>query len=470
MSGGQTTPTKTSVNAYHTGLVEYWAGRQQTSIEYITATLAEDPDHPYMLPMYRLWIELLAELNDKSSLRALCKHLIARATMDTSLSVPFMALRGLIHIELDEIEAAKLYQRSLAQYHRNPYCAEFLQKFEVRTESKPQLYLFNNISVIFDFFHWQTLATDLYRDHQEQKLQAVLMSVGKMYPNAPLPHLFEFHRSWDVQAYEDAQHAAARLVNLYPGHADFYLFQGMAALKLKDYHSATEILEMALSLTGHHDLDTVALIGHTFLEIYKETNDPEFKESSLAYLSQAQKLMVEAGMSAYVIEKQIAQLEKHEKSISEGEEKDEFTGRVWLLKLPAMRYHQFKNAHYDQIKEILYPLNHNAEKGDLCLIATELKATEGKDMKPWRIAGLYYIEDDPVWHPLDGMKSPLKLLHRPAQSIGIDIVETDAANEDQSHIFELDDKAIEHISEEISFHANKDDLNIWQQYLPQQAG
>src|SRR5690606_18869261 len=69
MSGNGTIPTNAPVNAYHTGLVEYWAGRPQTSIEYITATLAEDPDHPYMLPMYRLWIELLADQNDKSSLR-----------------------------------------------------------------------------------------------------------------------------------------------------------------------------------------------------------------------------------------------------------------------------------------------------------------------------------------------------------------------------------------------------------------
>ncbi len=60
---------------YQVSLANFWAGRQRTAIEHLSKVLADDPDREDQFLLYRLWIEILADLGEANTLHSLNEHL-----------------------------------------------------------------------------------------------------------------------------------------------------------------------------------------------------------------------------------------------------------------------------------------------------------------------------------------------------------------------------------------------------------
>src|SRR4051812_41907751 len=92
---------------YLSALKAFWEGRPRTCIERLTTLLSlEDQSRPSaeISALYRLWIEVLAYLNESDSLRVLLDHFSFQMNQSQELFHSMAAMKGLIHFELDEME------------------------------------------------------------------------------------------------------------------------------------------------------------------------------------------------------------------------------------------------------------------------------------------------------------------------------------------------------------------------------
>ena len=110
----------------------YWAGDMRGAVDKASALLADDPDTPHRFMAYRLWIEALAEGRDVNGLAALRDHLFLRGQADPADQATYAALRGVVHLELDEFGAAKLLARACRELTADPYGLELVQRVEAR--------------------------------------------------------------------------------------------------------------------------------------------------------------------------------------------------------------------------------------------------------------------------------------------------------------------------------------------------
>ena len=145
---------------------------------------------------YRLWIEQLADYNEKYSLSLLQKHLTSLSS-SSKIKKYFLALRGLIHLELDEISSCQHIAKIVLNDLSNPYCLEFYQRYQFRftADQKEILFLLMTKSPIVDYFHWQYLARSLLVKNKFHLLTKCLKYVKKSYLNSPLALDFEFMRT-----------------------------------------------------------------------------------------------------------------------------------------------------------------------------------------------------------------------------------------------------------------------------------
>src|SRR5690606_17184794 len=130
--------------SYLEGLEIYWSGRPHTALEHTTLALSRDPHSSDACSLYRLWIEIIAAAGDAEALSSLEEHLRNRSQAESEQRHSYAALRGLIHLELDELPLARLLLPSLEESHENPFVAEFLQRLEMREgnfDSLPLLHL-----------------------------------------------------------------------------------------------------------------------------------------------------------------------------------------------------------------------------------------------------------------------------------------------------------------------------------------
>ena len=95
---------------YLSSVKAYWEGRPRTCIERLATTLSMDPSPDDVHRLYRLWIECLAHQNEILALRTLLNHFSFFIEIGPD-RVTNMALKGMVHFELDEINAAALMRQ-----------------------------------------------------------------------------------------------------------------------------------------------------------------------------------------------------------------------------------------------------------------------------------------------------------------------------------------------------------------------
>ena len=140
----------------------------------------------WLFPLYRLWIEHLAEQKDLSALSALVPHL--RFMSENSPNQhEWVGLRGLVHLELDEIQACNLIDRVFKDRVESNYAREFCYRFHLRRSGDEDLQYpyFESEITISDYFHFDLFAKEKLLSGDFDGLQMLLQKCETTYPRFP---------------------------------------------------------------------------------------------------------------------------------------------------------------------------------------------------------------------------------------------------------------------------------------------
>lgn len=392
---------------YHEALAAFWSQDMDKAIDGVSTLLAEGPDGDHRFSSYRLWIEALAEGQEKMPLHALREHLFLRGQADPDDHETYAALRGIVHLELDEFAAARLLARSMSDYTHNPYCLELVQLCDQRLNDRKTAVpaLAHSTAAISDYFQWQTLARGFVGHRDEQALNDVLAFIKGHFRDSPLPQVFEFHRCLDKGYYAAAATMAERLTELYPDSVDYRYFQAYALFEDGDYPTARKVLQETVRFAGENDPEVIGLLGHCNAKLGDA-------EKAATYLGRAIELLEADGLPTSHIRLELANVEEELRGyqLDPALELPRET-KNWLIPVSQRRSHELLTSSENTIDRLLRPMGNGPRNGDICFFVQN----NGKDKKGteiWKIVAVYAVDSDPIAHPTARFHTALKLITR----------------------------------------------------------
>lgn len=423
-------PTRAPIDpSYLDALHQYWAMNYEGAVDAASRVVAasmEDDDHgeaedvATTFAAYRLWIEALAARNEHGALRSLRDHLFLRGQAEPGMQATWAALRGLVHLELDEFGAARLLARSMADFDHNPYCLELVQLVDARVEHGPagMPALLRSTTPITDYCHWQTLARGLLRASEKTALNETLTQAQDRFRGAPIMKLFGYHAEIESGNFAAAALLASRLVESYPRTPDYRYYQAYAMFEDGDYPAARRSLTECLADVGEEDAEVVGLLGHC----YAKMGEPE---KAAHFLRQAVATLKAQGLPTSHVSLELSNVE------------DEMRGDAldpavemprephnWLLTVSPRRCHELLTGSEATVDRLIRPMGDKPRKGDFCFFAAEERQS-GKQEGVWKIIAVYAVDSDPIWHPVHGHHTALKLVTRVPSGVIVDVRFTD---------------------------------------------
>lgn len=439
---------------YKSSLNNFWSGRPHTAIENLSKLLADRPDRSDQFFLYRLWIEILADQKDDKSLRSLLEHLEKRTSVMPELRNSYMALRGLIHFELDEIDAAKLFADSLRAVRGDNYCLEFVFLVNQRLYDKKAITVFHKkVDQLEDYFHLMTVARFYLDSGDSESLERIYKRTHKLYSNAPLENNFKLHLSLGRDDFASAGQHACDLVERFPAQMEYRIFAAYSKIMLGESEKAVEILEAAMPLGVEEDVDGSALLGACYTGLYQELSDETYRQKSEHFLTRAKLMLEEVGLSAVYPS-------YHETILAGASRTDEETTmveqKVWISKLSSAVYHQIRTMKEEQLNHITRPLGEEVKPGDVVFFVGDDYRNASSEEKYWRIGAVYTVASEPVWNPMLGFECSLELLERPSLAVPIDVHFIDEASKNdgaKDTVFSVSLDALTKIEETIREYA-----------------
>ncbi len=456
--------------AYLTALRLYWGGLYQEASAYLSKMIAQEPKQSNEASMYRLWIECMAMRQDEPSLNVLSKHLLLRATeAETSEEKALWhALKGLCHIELDEIDAARLELSCLSEFNEVSYVSELKQVLWSRASEKGKMPLLDFNGPIYDYVTWNTLIKSLVAKNDLRRLTGIVNYVDQVFSGAPVKIELEFHEHYANKNLKEAEIAAATLVQCYPDRAEFCYFLAMTQLERGHAKRSMVNFEKTIEIEGEHP-DT--LIGLARALQVQSDYEPDFVEDAILVYQRAIKFRKEANLPYTDIAFQIEKLKESNRQLNNDPILNDDTQltQSWFLQLDVKDIFRMQTANDDEIDLIFKSLGEDARPGDLVFVAGENK----KHIEPgWRIYAIYVVSSEVCHHPILGEESALQLIVRPELPIPLDIVVVDedegvdpsqSLQENTNHkgVFCLEAGALDLINEAIKQqNQNYSDLDI----------
>jgi hypothetical protein len=439
---------KTS-KAYLSALFAHCEGRQETAIERLTKELSNGIDKTSP-KYYRLWIEVLASNGDTASLRALSEHL--GGLMAAEASVEFSALRGLIHLELDEPSAVELYLSALSGKTGNPYVAELMALNGIRKyEEDCDRALYNLRDHLVDYFHFQTLAC--IRSMLHKKYDDVLAVCASRFPTFPLVDLFQIDDLIAEQNFKGAMDLCQSLTERFSANRSFRL--KLAHLKLDQGLLEQALDEFHRVRTSDKDPDYVYGRGLVFSKQAHKAKTDDKIEYAKTCIKEALSLLEGREDLAKVLRRELNRLD-----FASDQELDDGS-KLWLIKVPANVFNSVKTLPQEQISTLSMPLGAQPGRGDWCVIATDdyvanhLKTSD----TTWRLGAIYRVSANHV-HPVVRQQCQMQLVMRPAISVPVDCGSLGHEQQTTSFVVcELDEKSQKTIESVLEHFAHKDETS-----------
>lgn len=456
-------------SAYRACLSSFWASQFQEAADETSGVLSANPEHPMRFGLYRLWIDALAELADFKSLKVLHEHLMMRGMSTEQDRATYMALRGLIHIELDQPHAAGLMYKAVASDDDSPYTMELETKISDKNLDSTGLPALINLEQPFsDYICWQSLVRSFVSMNQRHRAEPCLDLVDRIFPGSPLRDLCYFHWCSDIGDWQSAFESAERLHKTFSESTDYAFFAAHAALRLNRFNQSMAILENSKVINVAEDADAALIIGQALKNIGTQKRDIPTLQRAIKHLEIASRLIQEAGhdpmpaeMLKVQVQEQIKDLSDASASIDDGEEDLFRPTQAWLVKLSHRRYIELKNSKESHVTHLTRPMGSKARPGDLCFFAVE-GAPNNKHT--WKIAAIYTVESEPVWHPTLGHQSALQLIAMPKRLIPVAVQMANEPKEpgrksfrsrhrdSQNGVFQLEEGVLDLIQEAIRLH------------------
>lgn len=456
----------------HDGLRSLWAGKPRHAIDIVTKLLGDEPETDCRFAAYRLWIEALAELNDRASLAILADHLFIRGQAEPDDQEVYVALRGMVDLELDAIQAVRLTVKALRPGIDNPYALELIQLYENRIFARrlqegdlPAL--LKSGAPIVDYFHWVQVARALQltrddeqlsveiRDEAAEAMDEVFEHIHEVFRGSPIPSLFAFHRCVQSRNFSAAAVMAHELVRAYPENIDFVYFHAYALFEDGDYPAARQVLNNTLSVTGERDPEILSLLGHCNAKLGDS-------ERARHYLQRSTEILRAEGLPHSHTYLELSDVEE---DLRKGRPDPRYVTRneraYWLIELSPRRYHEMLTSTDESLAKLIRPMGIGAKPGDVAFFATKIRNKDGS--KAWKIIADYTVDSTPIWHPTQGYHTSLKLDSR--YEVGIVVPELKVLGpgktiQEQGYhalhkkfgVFELDQRGIAQIAESLQEH------------------
>lgn len=397
--------------SYQGALAAYWNGQVNKAIELLSPELEADLSIVDTAPLYRLWIEILADKGEIAALRHLAEHFGFRLEADEDIHVHTMnmALKGLIHFELDEIEAARLMARSVSAQKYNPYVLELEQLCRNRTNlDKVTNLLLPVKNLVFDYCQLTTLAKTLYEAQDQNNLKWVVERIMQLYPESPLAAQFALQDAVEKNQFEVARSHARALAKRFTNNVEFAFQYGYIAAKSGDYDNAITELTRASALANHEDPDVLSWLGFSLARKAIQSRNTVLKNEAENYLRKAMTQLQALGLPTTFANQEFSSLGR---AFNQGSARD---NKLWMVKVSAGAFHQLKTAPLEQIENLTNAIHPTAKAGDLCLIVGDDYASKQLNERDttWRLAALYSVTSNAYRHPLKGHVVDMTLMNR----------------------------------------------------------
>lgn len=415
-------------SVYMKVLHQMWNGQWATAANTAAEHLAEDPDCHDSLELYRAWIEALAQLEDHASLAALSEHLLVLGRETPELRQTFMAMRGLIHIELDQAPAIRLLSRALSGRIHNPYCLEFEQMCVRRGFSQSVIPITQATGNISDYFVWNTLLTDLACEGRQNELHECLKHVSKVFPGSPDVAYFGMHLAFEQKQWQAALVHAQNLARSFPAHPDFTFHTAFAAFQANNLDLAIHVIESVDASQRDTDVDLTNLYGQCLAARFERDENDDDAHAAIRLLTDAARSMRRFGLDVHknldLIQKMEEQVGGH--TVPDYAQNQFRAPRSWMVVLSPRRCEEMVNASDDEIEKLHRPLGAEAAPGDVVLFVARAAHTLKKPVgtrQEWRVLSMYRVTSRPYWHAQQRWNSSLELIDRPEHPVPIDTEE-----------------------------------------------
>jgi hypothetical protein len=407
---------------YKHGLSLFWNGKAKETIQYVANEIEQNSGSTVVFRMYRIWIEQLAILSEWDSLRRLKEHLIARSYENSKEAATWQALRGVIHLELDEKQAVELLMRVLKDRTDNPYCLEFHQMVNFRqatTDSFSQP-LLETIKPIEDYFHWQTVARGFLLNQRQKELTRTLYHTSNYFPASPLADEFKYHLHVERSEYAQALQFATALNDRFPENNDYGFFLGYAQFHAQDYKASVKTLAATLEKSMDADPDSLLMLAATHEKISKGDVSNQSHGRSLEYYRRAEVRFREENFPTAEVRCNIERLESEQRAFMGAEFDIEQVqpSQAWLIKLSPRDYFEMQTMDQKEISQIVRPMGDQAKSGDIVFFAAEHPLNP---KGPWRITAIYHVLSGPTWSPFYQFETTLELIHRMDAPLEIEV-------------------------------------------------
>jgi hypothetical protein len=428
---------------YQQSLDAFWQGRGEAALEKVVEHLSSDPKSKENMQFYRLWMEQLVAKKDDDGLSKLSNHLLKRSKLEKNNYREYFALRGLIALNRNNINAAKLFASALKGPRKSePYVAELIQRIEIITKDKPKYFLLDQVTKIKDYFQWEYLLQVCSENQDNESYQMLSTMLLDRYPNSPKMFLDQYHLGYACDSFADSIEAGNELTEMFPANEEFHILLAAAFIQDKDFVSAIKVLQVAEQIGSSEDLDIIQLQALAYGEYCLKQNSPKLRKQSIELLERAIQAVQAEGFSAQAHRKTLRKLEKIEQQSKE--EGPATPINYWYVNLRKEDYSRFKARSLDDIQELRFKLSFQVLSGDI-LVFGRSELHQGEDML--KVVALYKASSDNYYHPIDGIRSDISLLSRPEQTTMIPgVFETGAPLQDnQQSIFRLGEEAVSEI-------------------------
>lgn len=448
-----------------------WAGNEGEAANIIGEALESETDPGRVALLYRAWIESLAAQGEKSALRELCEHMRHRGSVEVEHQGTFIGLRGIAHLELDELAGAKLLYRSVERDFRNAYICEFKLMLSTRL-SKP-LINFGVARVAYqglqDYFSWQSLVRGMFMSGDKIGAHQTAEKISGIFPRSPILALFNYHQRIEEKDFKGAAIQADRLMSLIPSNREYQYLTAYA--KYRD-HRPEEALDafgsMIHEVESLQDFDFVNLISQCFADRSKlAPTDLKRRDVAMRALQHTLSLGRAEGLPTTDIKASLETMtDDHILGVDQLVERGT---RSWIAKITPELHCDIKSFGAERVSRIRLSMGGGARPGDLCFLAAPEPVRIEDQAKSWRIVAIYAVATEPTWHPIKGYETSLDLISRPTQSIPVDVeildenVDVESAKLPKDHpfrygMFELEDGALDLITAAIKQHNGERDV------------
>jgi hypothetical protein len=388
---------------YLTTLELYWHQRRKNALQYIAKTIEEDIDHQDIHLFYRLWIEILSDDRDFSSLQKLKDHLIHMAPYFKDYD-QWAALRGLVHLELEELDACVLILRAVRDNTYSPYAMELRQRYSLRVadDMHTDLAILNCQAPINDFFVLQALARGLLVNGESEHLSSLLSKLSGIFSHSPLQDQFLFWQKFEENQLSEAIQVGERLCHRFPNNEIFRFNLAYTHFCNGNLDGAVNGLEEFDIRIRKNDPDTLALLGYGYLLKSRDKKDSKNWEKARHYFTlaqtQATKLGIPNSESLINLHFMKGASKKNSSRIS-----------FWTLPITPRRESEFMESAEKSVDFLFHELQNDIREDDIVL----LTGTSS------RVLGVYKVNQTHVWHPYVKNQGFLELIHRFSRSVEI---------------------------------------------------